>query len=92
MRFAQAFVQHYFLEIDPRYYDQVSKSLHESYRAECEKPSEDEPMEGSQGLRIGPWRLFAWLDPVSYTHLDVYKRQPQVNLLRKPVNLAHGHQ
>ena len=31
--------------------------------------------QGEDGLDTDYVKAFSWLDPVSYTHLDVYKRQ-----------------
>ncbi|WP_395741174.1 hypothetical protein [Prosthecobacter sp.] len=74
MRFAPAFVQHYFLELDPRYYRDVAQSLEKSYSTECASPSGDAPTAGGPALRIGPWRLFAWLDRPSLWALRSIQR------------------
>ena len=33
--------------------------------------------EGAMGLGAGKWHIIRTIVPVSYTHLDVYKRQPK---------------
>ena len=41
------------------------------------------PLHGNNAIRPGPFKQFQIINPVSYTHLDVYKRQVERSVLGK---------